>query len=299
MDNFLVLMIEAKSLSDLIAKAANFAYFVNNDKKLINEVTSLRKDLVSKRDDLNKSQKSLKAQKKEVDDKKQILEDTKSKYEEQKSKTQSEYDEVQSLEQQKASLVSSLSDKEKELNDKIGDLSSYNEQLKKQMDSIFSSVNTNNSGSTAGAGSTNSNSNNTNGNSNGNASSSSGYMRPVSGGYISCPYGPRTHPVTHVKGYHTGVDIAVPSGTPIYASHDGVVGTAQWNSAYGNMVILNYGNGIQALYGHSSRYIVSTGQSVKKGQVIAYVGSTGLSTGPHLHYEIRINGGHVNPSPYM
>lgn len=290
MDNFIVLMIKSKSLSDLIAKAANFAYFVNNDKKLINEVTSLRKDLVNKREDLNKSKKNLHSQKQEVENKKQQLEDTKSKYEAQKSKTQSEYDEVQSLEQQKASLIRSLSNKEKELNDKIGDLSSYNDQLQKQMDSIFSSVNTNNRVEKPES----------------NApqtpqqpSSSSGYMRPVSGGYISCPYGPRTHPVTGKKGYHTGVDIAVPQGTPIYASHDGVVGTAQWNSAYGNMVILNYGNGIQALYGHCSRYIVSTGQSVKKGQVIAYVGSTGLSTGPHLHYEIRKNGGHVNPSPYM
>ena len=97
---------------------------------------------------------------------------------------------------------------------------------------------------------------------------------------------------------HNGVDIPAPYGTPIYATADGIVGRAQRLGGYGNYVEVEHGNAIQTRYGHMSSYIVAPGQQVKKGDILGYVGSTGRSTGNHLHYEVRIEGEPVNPMPF-
>lgn len=100
--------------------------------------------------------------------------------------------------------------------------------------------------------------------------------------------------------FHPGIDIGCPIGTPVYASNNGTVEEACWNSGgYGNWVKISNGGGIESVFGHLSRSVVQAGQMVSKGQLIGYSGSTGESTGPHLHYEIRRNGVHINPSPYM
>ena len=115
-------------------------------------------------------------------------------------------------------------------------------------------------------------------------------------GEISSPYGLRWGGTD----FHPGIDIANDMGTPIVATADGVVEYAGWNSGgYGNMVDINHGNGIMTRYGHASQVVVSTGQQVKRGQLIAYMGSTGFSTGPHVHYEVHINGNRVNPISYL
>ena len=98
---------------------------------------------------------------------------------------------------------------------------------------------------------------------------------------------------------HNGIDIPAPHGTPIYATADGIVGRAQRLGGYGNYVEVEHGNAIQTRYGHMSSYIVTPGQQVKKGQILGYVGSTGRSTGNHLHYEVRIEGAPVNPMPFV
>lgn len=122
------------------------------------------------------------------------------------------------------------------------------------------------------------------------------YMWPLpAGGYISCYFGdtdPGGRP-------HYAMDIAISAGTPIYASNDGSVVTATWHSSYGNYIVLDHGNGKSTLYAHCSGLAVSSGQSVSKGQVIGYVGSTGYSTGNHLHFEFRVNGQKVNPANYV
>lgn len=99
--------------------------------------------------------------------------------------------------------------------------------------------------------------------------------------------------------HHDGIDIASPYGAPITAARDGTVIFAGWYYAYGKTVILNHGNGLQTIYGHASRILVERGDDVKKGQLIAHVGSTGRSTGPHLHFEVRIKGRAVNPMKYL
>lgn len=116
---------------------------------------------------------------------------------------------------------------------------------------------------------------------------------------ISSNYGYRIHPITGTKKLHTGIDYAAPYGTSILAAEDGVVLTAGWNSGYGYCVTINHGGGYVTLYGHCSSLLVSAGQKVTKGQTIAKVGSTGNSTGNHLHFEVRINGATVNPAGYL
>jgi len=124
------------------------------------------------------------------------------------------------------------------------------------------------------------------------ARSSSGFIRPVPGPQTS-GFGPRWGRM------HQGIDIGAPTGTPIVAAASGVVVMAGWMGGYGNAVIIDHGGGIATLYAHQSRIAVSVGQSVGQGQVIGYVGSTGNSTGPHLHFEVRVNGVPRNPNSYL
>lgn len=116
---------------------------------------------------------------------------------------------------------------------------------------------------------------------------------------MSSGFGMRVHPVLGGMRAHKGIDLPAATGTPIHASADGVVGKADWFGGYGLFVELEHGGGMETRYGHMSRIAVAEGQRVSKGDVIGYVGSTGRSTGSHLHYEVRIGGEAVNPVPYM
>jgi len=127
----------------------------------------------------------------------------------------------------------------------------------------------------------------------------SGNLRMPVKGRLTSPYGYRVHPVYGVRKLHTGIDVAAPSGTAIKAAGDSVVVFAGRWGGYGNCVILDHGGGVATLYGHCSRLAVANGQNVTQGQAIAYVGSTGLSTGPHLHFEVRRDGHPVDPMGYL
>ena len=127
-------------------------------------------------------------------------------------------------------------------------------------------------------------------------------LKPVADKYVNrlaSGYGTRFHPILKVNKMHKGLDFAASTGTPIYATGDGSVKVSEFNSGYGNMVVLKHGNGYESLYAHMSRAKVRSGQKVKRGDVIGYVGSTGLSTGAHLHYEIHKNGETVDPVMYF
>lgn len=116
---------------------------------------------------------------------------------------------------------------------------------------------------------------------------------------ITSYYGNRKDPFTGKASYHSGYDFACAKGTSIFAADIGTVVMAKWNGGYGNCVIINHGGGIMTLYGHCSELLVTQGQKVSRGQVIAKVGTTGRSTGNHLHFEVRKNGNIIDPSPYI
>lgn len=116
---------------------------------------------------------------------------------------------------------------------------------------------------------------------------------------ICSPFGMRFHPILRKYMFHEGVDLAVEYGTKVRAAADGVVNFADWEEGYGLMVEINHDFGYATRYGHNSRLLVHQGEAVKKGQVIALSGNTGESTGPHVHYEVRINGKPVNPVPFL
>lgn len=122
---------------------------------------------------------------------------------------------------------------------------------------------------------------------------------PVENFHMSSDFGMRVHPVLGGRRMHKGVDLPAAVGTPIHATADGVVSRADWFSSYGLYVSIEHGGNIETRYGHMSRLNVAAGQQVHKGDIIGFVGTTGRSTGPHLHYEVRVAGEAVNPVPYM
>ena len=125
------------------------------------------------------------------------------------------------------------------------------------------------------------------------------FVLPVPGP-VTSPFGYRSDPITGATKFHAGVDLGSACGTPIKAAGTGVVIQAGFDSGgYGNMTLINHGGGLSTLYGHQSSIIVAAGQSVTQGQVIGYVGSTGKSTGCHLHWEVRVDGTPVDPMGYV
>lgn len=117
---------------------------------------------------------------------------------------------------------------------------------------------------------------------------------PVTG-RLTSGFGPRYHPIHGGQRYHSGIDVAAPTGSPIRATSDGVISAAGWAGGYGLLVAVNHGAGMETRYAHMSATNVSVGQQVRRGDVIGFVGSTGDSTGPHVHYEVRRNGLAIDP----
>lgn len=122
---------------------------------------------------------------------------------------------------------------------------------------------------------------------------------PLARASMTSDFGMRIHPVLGGRRAHKGIDLAAPIGTPVYATADGIVSRADRFSSYGLFVSIEHGAQLQTRYAHLSRIAVEAGEHVRKGEIIGYVGTTGRSTGPHLHYEVRVAGEAVNPMPYM
>ncbi len=124
-------------------------------------------------------------------------------------------------------------------------------------------------------------------------------IRPVNRGYLTSSFGTRPDPWTKKRRMHHGQDFGVLTGTPVYATADGIVKSRKGSTGYGNTVTLDHGYGVKTIYAHLSRYAVKPGEKVERGDLIAYSGNTGRSTGPHLHYEVRVNNVPVNPRHYF
>ena len=129
-----------------------------------------------------------------------------------------------------------------------------------------------------------------------------GFCSPVGANWrniVTSEFGNRIDPITGQRDGHTGMDLAVPTGTPIRAALDGTVSLSKYYGTYGYCVMIDHGNGLTTLYGHNSRLLVSVGQTVQAGDVISLSGATGRVTGPHLHFEVRVNGERTNPRYYL
>ena len=205
---------------------------------------------------------------------------------EQKTQLQSELDKKEKLKQEignkKDEVAATKEDRTKALNDLAKDLKEYNKQYDKLLETSkdFEKriIAAQSKGKYAGG--------------------KTAWPVPSST-RITSPYGYRIHPILKTKKLHTGIDIGAASGSSVVAFNSGKVIFSGYNGGYGNTVIVDHGGKISTLYAHNSKLLVKVGDKVEKGQVISKVGSTGLSTGPHLHFEVRENGQHKNPMNYL
>lgn len=293
-DRMLYMIIDSKNFGDLISNIANVNIIIKTDQELISEIEkdkeiieNDKKSLESKEAGLLNDKKDLEGSKKKVEESKAEVDALEAKYAEEASK-------LKEIEDQRNSEYSALTDKEKVLQDEIAKYEEDNTSLDHLYENLSKGP------AQAPPPVTGGTSNDSESSSDGGGTSvSTGFIRPTSGP-VTSPYGYRTHPISgKPQSFHTGIDYAPSQGTPIKASASGTVTSAGWMGGYGNAVLIDHGNGYSSLYAHASTLNVSVGQKVNQGQVIAAVGSTGNSTGPHLHFEIRYNGKHVNPANYV
>lgn len=229
--------------------------------------------LSEKREDLEQAQQELQAQREEAD---QLVQELNASLKDMQST-------VADFEAKEDELVAQIAEKEKE----------YWEALEREREEAEQAAN--NAGSTGSSGGGSDRDPDYSG-----GGSDSGWLFPV-GGYapVTSPYGYRWHPTNGNYSFHTGVDLGAGYGTPVYASRSGTVTEAAYGEIYGNYVTINHEDGYSTLYGHMEYSTVSAGQWVSQGEVIGYVGSTGWSTGAHLHFTVYYYGSHVNPMEYI
>ena len=267
LDERLVEMYENDNVKylDVILKSKSFSDFVSNY-YIISELTEYDMDLLEIVDD----------QRKEIEQKNLKLSSQKDSLEQEKSTQKKTQIALSNTKVLRKNYVLKLSQEEQDLQAKIDE---YNNQVNQIEEEIKKLAVTASFGEEYRGGT---------------------MQWPIYGHYtITSNYGMRTHPITGVYKLHTGVDISATIGSDFTAIADGIVVKAEYNGAYGNMVMIDHGGGVQTLYAHGSQIIAQVGQEVKAGDIVLKVGSTGYSTGPHAHFEVRINGSPVNPLDYV
>ena len=281
-------LIESTSIVDFTERLMFIEKMAAKDREVMDIIDNIILDLEERRAELEVSkQKSLEV-KNSLDMEKLSLEKEKAILESEKLEVTAKLSEQEKLEEDKRSVIAKMNKEEQELLESIGDIMDENEALEAEIQKVIRLAQEEEARKKAEANKGNTVT----------TPSSKGYVNPVSG-RISSPYGYRIHPIYGTRKMHTGIDYAASSGTPVVSVKSGTVILRKYNSSYGNYIIVDHGGGISSLYAHLSGFAVSLGQSVEQGQKIGYVGSTGASTGPHLHFEIRVNGNHTNPANYV
>ena len=257
--SFMEVLFTAKNFPELITRFEMVSSFVKGDIQIIKALQSQRALITQKRVEIAKKQKELENQK--------VLY---SKLQDQTKRQQTR--QLSVIRDQKEELAQVQQDR-KLLEESIDRMEEQSKQLEAQIRDL-----SNKNGTSLGTGK---------------------MIWPVPDARITSYFGWRVHPILKKRKYHSGLDLAVVYGTPIKAADNGVIIFSGRNGDYGNMIAIDHGSNISTVYGHCSVLIAKVGQKVTKGDVIAKVGSTGLSTGPHLHFEVRKNGVPVNPLSYL
>ncbi len=266
----------SENVLDLNDKIVNISKFIELDKSIIEKVLKNIDDIKVKNENIESLKKLIQDKMKLINEKISENDENLSLLEIQKELKQKEVDEINQLSNELKTQYDNLSDEKKMIQEEIIKIYQDNHKLQEEIKKYLEKLNEDNK-------SVNSKVN------------YGKYLKPAQG-KITSKYGKRTHPITGKESFHTGIDIAGSTGNNIIASLSGKVVSSGWyNSVYGNVIIINHGNNIQTFYAHLDKTLVKKGQDVKAGDVVGKMGSTGLSTGPHLHFEIRINGEHVDP----
>ncbi|MBE6053688.1 MAG: hypothetical protein E7212_07205 [Clostridium sartagoforme] len=292
--SYIYLILKSENILSLFNNIQSIFRLINFDKGLIKEAKEIQAQLEIEKEEISKELAQIEEGKKSIVAKQDELKEAQNEYLAKVEYHKSQMNELNDLESNKSNIIASLTDAENNLESQIGDLISYNQALQQELDSIFNDIN---NGNNSGGGQPTTPEDNGGSGVPGDPSTES-FLRPGNG-VVTDSYGLRINPVTGEAGFHTGVDLGDPHGAPVYASKSGVVVYSGWISGYGNTIIIDHGGGVQTLYAHNSELLVSVGESVYRGQTVAKVGSTGMSTGPHIHWEIRINGQHINPMGYV
>ena len=296
--NYIYLLITSDSILSFSNNIQGIFKIINFDKKLITEAKDIQAQLKIEKEELATALGVIEENKNTLVSKQDELKEIKNEYIAKEEYHRSKINELSTLEDEKNSIIAALNNKEVDIENEIGDLIAYNQELQKEIDNIFASINNGNSSNLEINPEENDKPSLDNSYGEIGNPSKETFLRPGKG-VVTDSYGPRINPVTGAAGFHTGVDFADNYGDPVYASKSGSVVYSGWISGYGNTIILDHGEGIQTLYAHNREMVVSVGEIVYRGQTIARVGSTGMSTGPHIHWEIRINGQHVDPMLYL
>ena len=311
---YIEVLLSAADMKDFLLRKEMVQSVVEHDVDLLDYMQEQKDIMDTKEKELKTQIAEAESTKRQVQSKKnELMVATRSKQklmnvvEKDKSELENQLDELNALSNDLNSEIAELQRKAEAQMAAANAAQKSNENNKNNKNNNSTAVadNSNSSGKTNNSSNVNHTNNTGNSNSSSNSSSTPAYSGgrlswPVPGHYgISSPFGYRVHPIFGTKKYHSGIDIPAPTGTPIVAAADGIVIEAQSKGGYGNAVIIAHPGGISTLYGHNSSLVVSAGQSVKRGQIIARAGSTGYSTGPHCHFEVRVGGGAVNPMSYL
>lgn len=278
------------SLMEIILKAEDISTVLNSS-EYISKISDYDNDLLAALNETIRQIEEYKAQlEQQKAEQEQIKEELEIKQADLQTIIDQKNEELEALGLNIEHIYCDISDTESALAETKQILAAIEEQERKAAEALKQQQAANNSTTSGSTGST------TTGNT---VASSTKLSWPCAGGYMSSGYGPRTAPTAGASTYHAGIDIAAGAGTGIKAAQSGTVVTASYSSIRGYYVVISHGNGMSTLYQHCSSLYVSAGQSVSQGATIAAVGSTGVSTGAHLHFEVWMNGSTVNPSNYL
>lgn len=299
--SYLEILFNSKSINDFLNKLVMIKKLMSYEQQVLKELEASKIEIENKKAEKEEQKNLITKYKNEIESKKVQLQQQEEQLKKDQNKLAIQKSEIESKKQERQALYNDLEKEKAEVNKQLDELERLSKELENTIQKLLEEQRRKQEEERKKQ------EQNKNKQSNQQPSrnkyNSGELIWPVPGyeGQITSPYGNRVHPITGAYRFHSGIDIAgyLVNKKPVVASADGVVIMAQWYGGYGNTVIIDHGDGLTTLYAHNSQLDVSVGQTVKQGQTIARIGTTGLSTGPHLHYEVRINGVTVNPMNYF